>query len=329
MSQVHPAIPVVARLIESAAARLGYEFRVLDPEFGYLCEVRDGGRAIVLIGGVSPVNRAAVVRLCKDKHYTNLVVERAGFRVPRTVRVLSPSFFTQPDYASVVGIEPATQFAEDYGFPLVVKPNGGAKGIGVSLVDDDAGLALAIESQWEAGHRVVLLQERVPGRDFRLNFVGDEFIGGYERTQVVLEGDGRRTLRELLVAADPRWTDNEFATRFSEAAALPQLDAVLPLGEQRALGSDTILNLNQLATASAIEALPESCLQYCLAAGRAVGARHFGIDLKAKGLDADPASIVVIEVNGSPLLTGLYELGHEELAIRGQSKALQLAFENF
>ena len=197
-------------------------------------------------------------------------------------------------------------------------------GIGVQKVDSREALEEAVEALWAQAGPVVLVQERISGRDFRLDFVGETFIGGYERRQVVLRGDGRRTVLELLAQADARWRRDGFARRMGSQITFP-LSTVPPAGDEVPIGSDTILNLNRLATAEVIEELPEAWRRACLAVGAAVGACHFGVDLRAPGLDHDPGFMVVLEVNDSPMLTGLFELGHEELAIEGQCRALRMA----
>ncbi len=87
------------------------------------------------------------------------------------------------------------------------------------------------------------------------------------------------------------------------------------------LGGD-ILNLNGWATAELIGELPSVWRDHCLAIGEALNLRHFGIDLRAPGLDASPQSATVIEVNASPLLLQLYNMGHRETALAAQARVL-------
>ena len=316
--------PATTRLLRKAAQQLGYTFTVLDPAFGYLCEVRRGNRRRVLIGGVSPVNEQWAGRLCTDKHYTNVVLAGAGIGVPQTARCLSPTFFRQPDYAPRVGLAPARALADALGCPLLVKPNSLSKGIGVEAVPDLLAMEKAVQRLWDNGSPVVLVQEVVRGRDLRLNVLDGEYLGGYERTQVQVVGDGVRTRRDLLREMGERFQDPAFVR--AHAHDLGALDDVPAKGERIAFGSDVVLNLNQLATARLLETMPYGWLAWCNRVGSALGVRHFGIDLRARS--DNPTDFVVVEVNASPLLTGMIDLGFEAQALRAQRRVLQAAFSD-
>ena len=55
-----------------AARSLGCEVTLLDPETGYLCEIRHGTATHLLLGGFSPVNNACAARIALDKFHTLL-----------------------------------------------------------------------------------------------------------------------------------------------------------------------------------------------------------------------------------------------------------------
>ncbi|HJL14749.1 MAG TPA: hypothetical protein RMH99_03780 [Sandaracinaceae bacterium LLY-WYZ-13_1] len=326
-------LPTATRLCLEAAARLGLEAEVIDPAYGYLFELRDGDRRRLMLGGRSPLNDAVAARLAEDKHYTAMILARAGLRVPRTARCLSPHHPSLRAYRDRAGLAPGQAHAEAVGYPVIVKPNRLSHGRGVAVVHDRGGLGAAVRAVW-ALDAIALVQELAPGRDFRLDFVDGAFLAGYERRPLRVRGDGWRTLRALLEAVDARFAEGERLRRLAEdprvAAVLEHrgwsLSTVPPEGSTLAFDGP-IQNLNGASTARLVARLPERLRAHCQRAGDALGLRHFGVDLKLPSLDADPAQATFIEVNASPLLSQLYLLGHREVALEAQVRVLRALFD--
>ncbi|RMH22623.1 MAG: hypothetical protein D6696_02865 [Acidobacteria bacterium] len=320
------------RLRVEAARRLGCEITDLDPETGYLYEIRRDGKALVLLGGFSPLNSANAARIASDKFHTGLVLERAGLRAPRSARCLKPGYFEDEDFPHA-GTGEAHRLAERQGFPLIVKPNRGARGRDVVVVEDDDAMVAAIEAVWERDY-VALVQVPVAGIDVRLDFLDGEYLFGYLRRPVRLAGDGRSSLRRLLAACDARFAGERFLEQLPEDPIWRQatatrgldLESVLAAGEALAFESP-ILNLNRLCLADYLPAPPPAWLAQGLAIGRLLGLRHFGIDWKAGSLDADPASATVLEVNSSPSLLHMSRMGYYEEALAAEMKVVAAALD--
>lgn len=325
-------LPTATQLCLEAAKRLGLEASVLDPEYGYLFELRKGERRQAMLGGRSPLNDAVAARLAEDKHYTGMLLERADLRTPRTTRCLSREHPSMTSYRDRAGMTPGVAFAKELGYPVVVKPNRLSHGRGVTLADDEGTLRRAVRAAWQLD-AIALVQERIDGRDFRLDFLDGRFLVGYERRPIEVRGDGKRSLGQLLAARDPRFADAERLRRLTRDRRFRQtverrgwtMTSVPPEGA--ALSFDgPIQNLNGASTARIVERIPEGLRQVCARAGEAVGLRHFGVDLKLEGLEADPARAAFIEINASPLLSQMYLLGHKEQALHAQMQVLSALF---
>lgn len=317
---------VVAFQIE-AARRLGLEARVLDPEYGHLFELSDGRRSKRFLGGRSPLNDSVAARLAEDKFYTAMLLERAGVRVPRTARCLKPGHFTA--YAEIAGAEAGIDHAEALGYPVIAKPNRKSHGREVVEVGSREELLQAIERIWAIDY-IALVQERVAAPDIRIDFLDGRFLLGYERLALSVEGDGTSTLRELVEAIEPRgdgfWEGVHRDPEWAELVAARGLDrdSVLEPGVALDLGG-TVMNLNRWARAVPIWELSPRWEEYGLSIGEAMGLRHFGVDLRGAGLEDDPRSASVVEVNASPLLLRMYEMGHAERALAAQGRVLAAA----
>ncbi len=326
------SLPLATRVCLQAAARLGIEAEVLDPELGFLLELRRGERRRLVLGSRTALDDAVAARVAKDKHYTVLLLERAGIRVPPTARCLSPRHPSLSEHRARAGFDAGLELADRVGYPVVVKPNRIGHGRGVQLVEDRRRLPTAVREVWELD-AIALVQARVEGRDFRLDFLDGQLLVGYERRPLRVRGDGRRSLIELLIEKDPRFAEPE---RKHSLAEDPRWRGLLDrrgwtlstvLKEGAALALDASLHdLEGLTTARLVEHVPEALRVLGARIGQALGLRHFGIDLRIESLDADPDTAIVVEVNGSPQLAPIHRLGHQEQAVRAQMRVLEALF---
>lgn len=326
------SLPLATRVCLQAAARLGIEAEILDPELGFLLELRRGEQRRLVLGSRTALDDAVAARVSKDKHYTVLLLERAGIRVPATARCLSPRHPSLSEHRARAGFDVGLELAERVGYPVVVKPNRVGHGRGVQLVEDRRRMPTAVREVWELD-AIALVQARVEGRDFRLDFLDEQFLVGYERRPLRVRGDGRRRLLDLLIDKDPRFAEPDRKRRLLEDSRWRELldkrgwTFSTVLKEGAALGHDESLHdLEGLTTARLVEHVPEALRALGARIGRVLGLRHFGIDLRIDSLDADPASATIVEVNASPQLAPIHRLGHHEPAIRAQMRVLEALF---
>ncbi len=121
--------------------------------------------------GIPVVNAPGVIEAAGDKWATSALLAKAGVPQPRVTLVLGP--------------EEALRTAEDWGYPLVLKPVVGSWGRMVAKVNDRDALEALLEHKAFMGyqHQLFYLQEYVekPGRDIRVFVVGDEAIAAIYR----------------------------------------------------------------------------------------------------------------------------------------------------
>ena len=98
--------------------------------------------------------------------------------------------------------------ALEIGLPVVVKPQDGnqGKGVTVNIVSREH-LEIAFRAAAEIG--TVMDEKYLPGSDFRLLVVGNKLVAAARRDPPHVIGDGSHTVRELvdLVNADPKRGD--------------------------------------------------------------------------------------------------------------------------
>jgi D-alanine-D-alanine ligase-like ATP-grasp enzyme/acylphosphatase len=138
----------------------------------------------------SPGSSAVSLALCTHKEATRLRLRRAGVPVPKG------RTFTGGDFES------ATAFAERIGYPVVVKPAMGVRGIGVvANIQDRADLRRAFDQLRSSrlGGGDFIVEQHITGRDYRIVVVGEDVIAAILREPASVEGDGEHTVAELIV----------------------------------------------------------------------------------------------------------------------------------
>ncbi len=122
--------------------------------------------------GVPAVNRPEVIETAGDKWATSAALARAGVPQPHTALALDP--------------DTAVKIAEEWGYPLVVKPVVGSWGRMVARVNDRDALEALLGHKQFMGyqHQLYYLQEFVekPGRDIRVFVVGSEPVAAIYRS---------------------------------------------------------------------------------------------------------------------------------------------------
>lgn len=110
--------------------------------------------------------------------------------------------FPVPRGYVVYSFKEALTSADELGYPVVIKPVIGHKGIGVTAnIHNDRELEFAYDRAVEASPRQrehIIVEKYIPGADFRLLCVGGKFVAAVERRPAYVIGDGRSTIEELI-----------------------------------------------------------------------------------------------------------------------------------
>ena len=132
------------------------------------------------------------VELASDKDLTKELLDRVGVPVP---------------HGSVVRTaDDAWEVAQDLNTPVVLKPYDGNQGkaVSVNLTTEEQ-----VRAAFDLAHVVssrVIVEQYLPGRDFRLLVVGGKLVAAAERKPAQVVADGRHDIRTLvqMLNEDPR-----------------------------------------------------------------------------------------------------------------------------
>lgn len=264
----------------------------------------DANPAVYFKWSRSSVSSAVAISVCTHKEATRMVLEDAGVPTPQG------RTFRTGDYDS------ARAFVDHIGFPVVVKPSMGIRGIGVIAgIEDTEQLESAFELMKDSrfGGQDFIVEKHIAGRDHRILVVGGEVVAAIQRKPASVLGDGRSSIAELLIhrnaarRSNPHlWTrpakfDGTMSHQLSKLGLT--LDAVLPAGEEVMLSNTA--NISQGADSiDVFDTLHPTIIQACERAVAAVpGMQYCGVDFlledPARSLESQDAAIIELNAHAA------------------------------
>lgn len=161
-----------------------------------------------VVGGlhsmVSSLVSLLAIRTCQSKSQTSSLFSRGGLPIP------GEQVFGVSDF------DAAREYFAGVAAPLVVKPDSGAAGNGVTT---GVRTGEQFDSAWDravevAGSRgAVVVQDHVSGVDIRAFVVGDRVVGAVSRLPAFVTGDGQQTVQELVDAKEQLRGRNAYLQR--------------------------------------------------------------------------------------------------------------------
>ncbi|WP_234266292.1 cyanophycin synthetase [Hydrogenophaga sp. NFH-34] len=287
--------PSTGCIVQAAVAR-GIPYRRLTS--GSLVQFGWGSRQRRIWAAEVDSTSAVSESIAQDKDLTKTLLRAAGVPVP----------LGRP----VDSIDEAWEVAQEIGLPVVLKPQDGnqGKGVTVNIVSRDH-LEAAYRVAAEIGQ--VMVEKFLPGSDFRLLVVGDKLVAAARRDPPHVIGDGEHTVRELVdqVNTDPRRGDGH-ATSLTKIRiddiALARLqiqglspDGVPEAGHRVVLRNNANLSTGGSATDVTDDVHPEVAAR-AVTAARMIGLEICGVDVVCEtvGRPLEEQSGGIVEVNAAP-----------------------------
>ncbi|MBU6465507.1 cyanophycin synthetase [Simplicispira hankyongi] len=287
--------PSTGAIVEAAAAR-GIPWRRLTQ--GSLVQFGWGSRQRRIQAAEVDVTSAVAESIAQDKDLTKRLLHAAGVPVPMG----RPAATTDDAWA----------VALDVGLPVVVKPQDGNQGKGVTVnITERSQLDEAFRVAAEYGE--VMVERFLPGHDFRLLVVGNQLVAAARREPPQVLGDDIHTVRELvdLVNLDPRRgeghstpltkirLDDIAVARLTTQGMTP--DSVPPKGQRIILRNNANLSTGGSATDVTDDVHPDVAAR-AVAAAQMVGLHICGVDLVCESVlhPIEEQNGGIVEVNAAP-----------------------------
>jgi cyanophycin synthetase len=287
--------PSTGSIVDAAVAR-GVPFRRLTQ--GSLVQFGWGAKQRRIWAAEVDATSAVSESIAQDKDLSKRLLQSAGVPVP----IGRPA--ESPDDAWAAALE--------VGLPVVVKPQDGNQGKGVTVnVATREHLDAAYKAADEIGQ--VMVEKFLPGADYRLLVVGDKLVAAARRDPPHVIGDGVLTVKQLVdkVNSDPRRGDGHATSltkiRFDDiAVARLQLQDLTPesvpeKGRRVILRNNANLSTGGTATDVTDDVHPEVAAR-AIAAAQVVGLHVCGVDVVAESVlrPMEEVNGGVVEVNAAP-----------------------------
>lgn len=305
---------IQAYLVALAAFQRGlrvifhYELASKSERFGYLSgpghlgeffSVSDGYRCHCFRRTLGDLTSKASSALVDNKQQTKELLARHGVDVPDGV---------------LLGENPAESagrfLARHPDRRFLLKPLAGTEGKGVIRNLSPPAVAEHVSAAGQA-EASMLLEEFVPGTDYRVYVTGGRYIAALARVPANVTGNGRDSIRQLinrknaLRRAHPVYRRDPIALDTSMKERLARdglsLDAVPAAGQRVFL--DDVPSVHRGGDVEDVtDSLPHSVREQAIRAQQALALPNTGLDLMVSGAGTVQERVVVLEANQCPYI---------------------------
>mgnify|MGYP005812920021 CR=1 FL=1 len=259
---------------------------------GWLLVLGHPARRHLIFGYDLGLNSAVAHRIASDKAATAEVLTLSGLPAVPHAFVMAPELNRQqePPWAAIL------ELLETHPVGLVVKPNEGTSGRSVIRVSNRTELERAVSTIFASNANAAISPFLEIEEEVRVVLLDDRPLVVYAKARPAVTGDGKRTLRELAMAALPRARQTVVLGRFDAGA----LDAIVPVGETRQLEWRHNLDFGASPVPLESGAVWDDCVALAVAAARAIDLRFASIDIvRANG------RWQVLEINSGVVMEAL------------------------
>ena len=288
--------PSTGSIVDAAVAR-GIPFRRMTT--GSMVQLGWGSKARRIQAAEVDQTSAVAESIAQDKDLTKRLLHAAGVPVP----------LGRP----VTDVDDAWAVAQEVGLPVVVKPQDGNQGKGVTVnITTRAQLEAAYATSQQYGDDV-MVERFLPGHDFRLLVVGGQLVAAARREPPQVLGDGEHTIRELvdIVNLDPRRgtghgtaltkirLDDIAIARIAGEGLTPE--SVPAQGQRVVLRNNANLSTGGSATDVTDDVHPEVAAR-AIEAAQTIGLHICGVDVICESVlhPLEEQNGGIVEVNAAP-----------------------------
>jgi D-alanine-D-alanine ligase-like ATP-grasp enzyme/acylphosphatase len=296
-------LPVRTMLLETEALRAGLPTRRFARDV-FLVGNPATGPAAGFFDSESHLTSAAASASAANKGVSRTLLAERGLPVP------AGDAFPAGDR------ERAYAVAGELGFPLVVKPAGGSKGVAVTVgIGSPEELARALDEVAASryAHTGVVVERLVTGRDYRVLATLERVLSVVHREPASVVGDGVHPVEELVLAANVARRQNPHLAKrviVLDARVDDQLSrqgltrrSVPAAGRRVRLRAEANLSLGGISR-EVLDSTHRSVRELAVAAVAAIpGLPYAGLDILMDDhrLPVDQQRVHIIEVNSRPV----------------------------
>jgi D-alanine-D-alanine ligase-like ATP-grasp enzyme len=291
---------------------------LIEPEWGIVGQITfKSGRHSYFRYNTLDLNSMGASEIARDKGYSEFFMKKMGYpTVPG-----SKTFFSDK-WGQAIGsprrnIDAAYRHARKLGFPVVVKPNSGSQGVEFWFAHNRQEFYNAVRAVFKRD-RLVLVQQPVSGKDYRLVVLDKKIISAYERIPLNVVGDGKSTIRQLLKIKQKQFIASSRDTQIKmddPRIAIKLKHQGLTFRSVPAKGQIVYLldNANLSTGGDSLDVTDKthpSFKKLAIKLTLDMGLRLCGVDLMIKGdISQKPDVFWVLEINSAPGLDHYAKIG--------------------
>ncbi|MEN3112485.1 cyanophycin synthetase [Uliginosibacterium paludis] len=242
---------------------------------------------------------------------TSAIAESIASDKDLTKSLLIPCGVPVPEGRVVADADEAWDAAQDIGLPVVVKPSDANHGRGVSLelmTEEEVRAAFPVA---DAEGSDVIVERYIRGNEHRLLVVGGKVVAAGRGENIVITGDGRASVRELIetqLNSDPRRGEaEEFPLETIRIDTDRQMQLLLA---RQGFSADSVPEAGRVVTVQRNGNVSIDCTDEVhpeVAAAASLAARIVGLDIAGIDLVTEDVSYplektggAIVEVNAGP-----------------------------
>lgn len=241
------------------------------------------------------------IRICIDKNLTKEYLKKAN------VPVADGDHFEED-----ASDEEMVNFANELGYPLVLKPSDGTGGHGViaNIKNENEFKEALNYVKNELGYKKLMVEKYFAGEDYRLHVIDGKVIGAFKKDRANVIGDGKHTIKQLIALKNEQRTKTP-ALRNRPIKVDKETENLLRANGQTlesipAEGERVYLKSKNNVTSGGdpidiTDELTDEIKEIAINASKAIpGLVQCGVDMM---VDKDKNSGIVLEVNSRPHIT--------------------------
>lgn len=303
-------------LIQELCSEMKIKMEILS--YGWILQLSKDGKVRHIAGNRFDINPEATGNIACDKYATYEVLNSQNIPVIEHTMMFNPTI--RGDYISDEGTWRIPFEIFNKYKKVVVKPNNGAEGIGVSLCNTMKELENAIENLFKTNGSISLCPYYDIKSEYRTFYLNGEIHLIYSKTKPYVIGDGYSSVETLVRKLDlpnkKRVIDN---MNFVDITYIPKKGEKIEISWKHNLsGGATLTILEKGKLYEKIEKLAKR-------AGKAMNIRFATIDI----IETTDDQLLVMEVNsgiGATIFIDKIEGGYEKIKNIFR-KALEILFE--
>lgn len=311
---------MLACILQKIAPRIGAKV-IIEPEWKIVGQITfKSGRRSYFRYNTLDLNPMGGSEIARDKDYSNFFMAGMGYPIVPGSHAFYSEHWAKAIGASRRNIDAAYHHARRLGFPVVVKPNSGSQGVGVSIVRNKREFYRAVKGIFRTD-RIVLVQKPVEGKDYRLVVLDNEIISAYERIPLNVIGDGKSSIIKLLRQKQKQFVASSRDTRIKikdPRIALKLKHQKLTFRSIIKKGEHVFLldNANLSTGGDSIDVshiVHPEFKKVAINLTRDMGLRLCGVDLMIEGdISKNPKVFYVLEINSAPGLDHYAKIGRAQ-----------------